>query len=165
MAVRLLIRNESERKRLYRRDVLRRLAERICEGEGVTQPVEISVLFCDDDRMAELNAAYRDTPEPTDVLSFEQPQVPGGSLAALGDIVVSLEMAERYSAGDRAKTREEVRLLFCHGLLHLLGYDHQTRRERERMTMKQAQYLGVDQDAAWWSDSRPNASEPRVETN
>jgi len=48
--------------------------------------------------------------------------------------------------------RDEVRLLFCHGLLHLLGYDHTTEAEAEIMNEKQASYLGLAIEAAWRPD-------------
>lgn len=145
----LQVRNLSARKRLYRREDLQALAERVCTAEGVGPRAEISVVLCDDPFMAELNRRYRQIEGPTDVLSFPQPDLPAGGGALLGDVVVSLETVERHCAGDRAAMREEVRLLFTHGLLHLLGYDHETARARDEMASRQAQYLGVPLDAAW----------------
>lgn len=149
MTATLDIRNESESKRLYRRDTLQRLANRICDGERVDQDLEISVLFCDDDVITELNRQYRRKNAPTDVLSFEQDAPPMPGPRPLGDIVISLETAERNCGGDRECTRREVKLLFCHGLLHLLGYDHATKAQREQMQRKQAQYLDLSERAAW----------------
>ncbi len=151
MATTLCLRNISATKRLLRRDVLERLANRICAGEKVGRSVEISLLLCDDEYMSRLNRRYRNKEGPTDVLSFEQD---GLESSVLGDVVISLETALRRSEGDRALARKEVDLLFCHGLLHLLGYDHSTRSERDRMTRKQAQYMGISECAAWPS-SRP----------
>lgn len=147
--VALGVRNESARKRLVRRDRLERLAERVCDGEAVSGDVEISVLFCDDPAIADLNRRFGDGSGATDVLSFEQPTRPGGTCRMLGDIVISLETAERNCGGDRSRVRHEVELLFCHGLLHLLGYDHRTERQRVRMQQRQADYLGVSEGAAW----------------
>ena len=149
--VRLAVQQESARKySLYRRDVLQRLARRICEGEGVAAPeVEVSVLFCDDDRIQALNRAYRNKNKATDVLSFEQDAGPVPGIRVLGDIVISLETVEGRNDGDRARMRDDVRLLFCHGMLHLLGYDHATAAERRCVAEKQAQYLGVNTSAAW----------------
>lgn len=155
------VRNESTRKRLYRRDVLHRLAERLLRAEEVLEQVELSVLFCDDPYITELNRQYRNKDAATDVLSFEQAGETFHGARVLGDIVISLETVERYCAGDRAAMRDEVRLLFCHGLLHLLGYDHQTEHEKQIMIAKQAQYLGIAEQAAWRDrgveqSSRPN---------
>lgn len=150
MTVRLAVRRESVRKGLYRSDVLQRLAARICTGEGVADDeVEVSVLFCDDSRIQELNKAYRKKNAPTDVLSFEQESGVAPGIRMLGDIVISLETVENRGEGDRAHMRDDVRLLFCHGMLHLLGYDHGTAAERRCMVAKQAQYLGVTEKAAW----------------
>lgn len=151
--IRLAIANESARKHFYRRDVLERLARRICAGEGVDGgEIEVSVLFCDDDRIRALNKAYRNKNKATDVLSFEQEAGPIPGVRVLGDIVISLETVEARGEGDRARMRDDVRLLFCHGMLHLLGYDHAAAEERRGMAEKQAQYLGVNSEAAWRMD-------------
>ncbi len=146
MPATLRLRNISSTKRLVRRDALEHLANRICLGENINTEAEISLLLCDDELISRLNRQYRDEDAPTDVLSFEQ-DGPGGRI--LGDVVISLETALRQCDQDRVRARREVDLLFCHGLLHLLGYDHSTRTERETMTRKQAQYLGLSEHAAW----------------
>ncbi len=152
MKVQLCVRNESQRKRLYRTDALRRLAERVCIGEGSRCDVELSVLLCDDAFIRQLNRRYCEKNAPTDVLAFGQPLIEGregpGS-AVLGDIVISLETVERHCAEeagatpDRTAMRQEVYLLFCHGLLHLLGSDHATAQAQKEMDAKQARYLGT----------------------
>jgi probable rRNA maturation factor len=149
MGVSVAIRNESVRKRAVRRDSIERLAQRVCTGEGVAGDVEISVLLCDDAAIAELNRRYAGESGPTDVLSFEQPVARGAKTRAIGDIVISLETAERNCGPGAARLRAEVAMLFCHGLLHLLGYDHSTVRGRGVMQHKQAEYLGVAQALAW----------------
>ena len=148
-AVELIVCNESARKHLYRTDTLRALAERVCAGEGLTGPVEVSVLFCDDPCIARLNRDFRKLNRPTDVLSFGQDQVTEEGPRILGDIVISLETVERHCRGDRAAMRDEVRLLFCHGLLHLLNYTHATAASRGVMAGKQADYLEIAPGDAW----------------
>ena len=157
MRVDLDVRNESRHKRLYRTDVLKRCAQRICEGEGVADDVELSVLFCDDPFIRELNREYRSIDRPTDVLSFEQEAAQSVHPRPLGDIVISLDTVHAHCAGDRALMREEVNLLFCHGLLHLLGYDHQTAEQRRKMQQKQSHYLGTTPENAWRFGPRTNA--------
>ena len=149
MNVELVVRNESDRKYLYRSDVLHRLAERVFTGEGVKRDVEVSALFCDDPFIQNLNRQYRKKDSPTDVLSFAQTDTGHGPLQVLGDIVISLETVERQCDGERQRMRDEVKLLFCHGLLHLLGNTHETQEKQERMQAKQAAYLGITQQAAW----------------
>jgi probable rRNA maturation factor len=160
MKLNVLLRNESSRKGLYRADALKRLARRVCEGEGVGQNAELSVLFCDDEAIRGLNRRYRGKNEPTDVLSFGQLAEVGGAdekQLVLGDIVISLETVEHRCAGDRPAMADEVRLLFCHGLLHLLGCTHQSAGERKAMGAKQAEYLEIDAGSAW-----PVRGAPRV---
>ena len=155
--VRLAIRNESTRKALHRRDDLRQLATTVFEvagadmRKGLKKPteIELSLLLCDDAFIQQLNREYRKRNKPTDVLAFgqETPEYQGTLL--LGDIVISLETVERYCDGDRKAMRKELRLLFCHGLLHLIGYDHRTKKGRETMNHFQARFLGLSTEAAW----------------
>lgn len=90
------------------------------------QNVELSVLVTDDARMRELNKTYRDMDKTTDVLSF-----PGGGVQApdmpkhLGDIVISCEQATRQATDIGQSLVCEIRFLILHGVLHLLGYDHE----------------------------------------
>ncbi|PCJ58240.1 MAG: rRNA maturation RNase YbeY [Candidatus Hydrogenedentota bacterium] len=149
MPTRLRVRNDSSRKHVYRSDVLTRLADRICEGEGISGEVEISVLFCDDPFMKQLNQQYRNKNTTTDVLSFEQENMTVDGTRVLGDIVVSLETVDRNCDSKQEQMRGEVRMLLCHGLLHLLGYDHGTVSEKEQMVAKQAKYLDISKQAAW----------------
>lgn len=151
MSIQLNVANRTRWKSLYRHDQLVRIAERVCAGEGLSGPVEISVLFCDDAFIRELNRRYRRTDRPTDVLAF--PQNGGtpanGRPSILGDIVISLETVRaRHGTGSKG-ARDEVRLLFCHGMLHLLGYNHAGALERERMASKQAEYLKIPAANAW----------------
>jgi probable rRNA maturation factor len=88
---------------------------------------EVSVLLTDDRRMTELNTAYRDLPETTDVLSFAQDDsepFPFGDV--LGDIVVSIPTAQRQAEQAGHSLHEEVEFLLIHGLVHLLGHDHES---------------------------------------
>jgi probable rRNA maturation factor len=154
--VHLVVRNDSRLKGLYRVDDLQRLAQHICNGEQYSRDAELSLLLCDDALISDLNRTYRKRRGPTDVLSFgycaqrEHPPTAqdGVSFSVLGDIVISLETVEARCAGDRAAMRNELRLLFCHGLLHLLGFVHDTKSRRARMQAKQAQYLGIGQEEA-----------------
>lgn len=149
MPVTLDLRNESRVKRLMRRGGLEALAQRIYEGEGHSGDAEVSLLFCDDAFMRQINQTYRGEKEATDVLSFPQSEPPQPE-GPLGDIVISLETVEARCGGDREAMRREGRLLFCHGMLHLLGYDHGTPEERKVMEARQAAYLGAPGQPAWF---------------
>lgn len=88
---------------------------------------ELTVTLADDEEIRRLNRDYRRKDRPTDVLAFamrEGARVPGDE-AVLGDVVISLETAARQAPARRASTAGEVRTLLIHGVLHLLGYDHE----------------------------------------
>ncbi len=143
------IRNESKRKRLYNTTAFRKLAEEICQTEGIASDVELSVLLCDDPYIKKLNRQYREKNEATDVLSFAQNHHDPDNLRILGDIVISLQTVEKHCKKDRGLMRGEIKLLFCHGLLHLIGYTHNSKSSREEMAAKQAGYLNISKQAAW----------------
>ncbi|MBN1654068.1 MAG: rRNA maturation RNase YbeY [Deltaproteobacteria bacterium] len=96
---------------------------------------ELSVLLCDDSTIRELNRRYRKEDQPTDVLSFSM--VEEGQIEAysqmLGDIVISVPTAIRQAAANQHAILDEITILLAHGLLHLLGFDHQTRVQKRKM--------------------------------
>ena len=163
----LVMRNDSTRKGICRKDELLKLAERICAGERYARPAEISVLLCDDLFITELNRTYRKKNEPTDVLSFGQLSdgVPlPEHYYVLGDIVISMETVEKRCNAEKPAMKEELRLLFCHGLLHLLGWQHGTDTECKRMAAKQAEYLDIPIEAAW-GERKKTSTRPRTPSN
>lgn len=109
------------------------LARRTLKAEGVG-PVELSVALVSADEMAELHGRYLDEPEPTDVLSFTMDED-----GLLGDVVICPAVA----ASNNPDLAAELRLLLVHGILHLLGYDHQEEGERRAMWTRQERYAGV----------------------
>lgn len=97
---------------------------------------ELSVAFVDDARMQELNRDWRGKDRPTDVLSFSQLEgdtVPGQAML-LGDVVISVDTLERQAADGGWTVEEELVRLLLHGVLHLLGHDHE--RDDEARTMR-----------------------------
>jgi probable rRNA maturation factor len=85
-----------------------------------------TVVFTDDEEIRRLNREFRGKDRPTDVLSFpEEGPFPEGE-ESLGDVVVSVETAARQAKSRRRPVDHEVRILLIHGLLHLLGHDHET---------------------------------------
>ena len=98
---------------------------------------ELSVLLTNDEHIRDLNRTYRHKDRPTDVLSFfvdaefDRP-IPDGP-RILGDIVISLDTAARQAVSRRRPLLLEIRWLLAHGLLHLIGFDHATAREKMRM--------------------------------
>jgi probable rRNA maturation factor len=92
---------------------------------------EVTVALVSDGRMRALNRVFRGKDYPTDVLSFAasaEPRraSPSGSSTYLGDVVIATGVARRQAHGAGHSMSVELRVLALHGLLHLLGYDHQT---------------------------------------
>lgn len=103
------------------------------------QDKEISILLVSDARIRKLNHQYRNIDQHTDVLSFPQQEGEGVRFNShlLGDVVVSAETARRQGLEHRLSLEEELVLLLIHGILHLLGYDHErSAKEAGRMRRK-----------------------------
>jgi len=101
---------------------------------------EVSVLLTDDSRIRELNRDYRGIDSPTDVLAFamhDDQESKNLNPNILGDIVISLETAERQAEAAHHSWDREVVILTIHGILHLIGYDHKTQEEANIMFEKQ----------------------------
>ena len=81
---------------------------------------QLSLTLCDDPFIQNLNKRWRNVDHPTDVLSF-----PLEDATMLGDLVISIDTARQQAAERGHATRDEIRILLVHGLLHLLGYDHE----------------------------------------
>lgn len=93
---------------------------------------EISLLLTDDERIKDLNKEYREKDKATDVLSFPMSEDPFEEGGMLGDIVISLETAKSQASDADIEIDREVAFLFIHGLLHLMGFDHEESEEAEK---------------------------------
>ncbi|XP_050208572.1 endoribonuclease YBEY, chloroplastic [Mercurialis annua] len=109
---------------------------------GGFESVELSVLLCNDEFIRELNKEWRDEDHATDVLSMSQ-HIPGLDLPVLmlGDVVISVETAARQAEERGHSLVDEVRILLVHGLLHLLGFDHEISEEAEAEMEKEEELL------------------------
>lgn len=98
-------------------------------------PWEISVVLNDDAHVRVLNRDWRGQDKPTNVLSFPSPSddLPEGAPMMLGDIVVALETTVREAQEQDKPVREHFCHLVVHGMLHLLGFDHETDAEADEM--------------------------------
>ncbi|ADD68296.1 protein of unknown function UPF0054 [Denitrovibrio acetiphilus DSM 12809] len=92
---------------------------------------EISLLLTTDDRIKELNGEYRQKDRSTDVLSFPMSEDPLSEGGMLGDIVISLETAKEQADEAAIMPDREIAFLFIHGLLHLMGYEHENDPDEE----------------------------------
>lgn len=130
-------------RRCRRRGVVSRSvqtdADRVLDAMGETG-AELVVSLVGDDEMHALNRDYREKDRPTDVLAFamrEGEPTPDGE-NVLGDVVISLDTAARQAAERDVSLADEVRTLLIHGILHLLGYDHEvSANESRRMKAKE----------------------------
>ncbi|KAJ1691091.1 hypothetical protein LUZ63_015246 [Rhynchospora breviuscula] len=97
------------------------------------QKIELSLLLCDDAFIRKLNKEWRDEDNVTDVLSMSQ-HIPGLDIPILllGDLVISVETAARQAEERGHTLLDEIRILMVHGLLHLLGFDHEISCEAEK---------------------------------
>ncbi len=147
-------------------DTLRwiKLARSVLTAEGVRGDAELSVLFVDERAMSELNQRFLGNEGPTDVLAFpmDDEVVPSGrspdqggtgpgytapepadAPVLLGDVVICPAVAQRNAPTHAGTYDDEMALLLVHGILHLLGYDHDRDEERRVMWERQERYSGV----------------------
>lgn len=136
------------------------LARHVLVARGVKGETEVSLLFVDEDAMASLHQQFLGKTGPTDVLSFPIEDEPGptgrspdfgssgpgaaaqpGVPTLLGDVVVCPTVAARHAAEHDVAVDDEVALLVVHGLLHLLGMDHEEEVDAERMEALEQQLL------------------------
>lgn len=119
------------------------------QGAGVTpEAYSISLLACDDDRIAALNRSFRGRDTPTNVLSWpafqlaaaapgaeptKPPHAPHSGRTPLGDVAIALQTCAREATSSAIPLKNHVTHLIVHGCLHLLGYDHQTQADAEVM--------------------------------
>lgn len=136
------------------------LAQRVLAARGVKGETEVSLLFVDEEAMAALNQQFLGKSGPTDVLSFPIEDEPGptgrspdlggsgpgvspdeGTLTLLGDVVICPAVAAANAVEHEVSLEDEVALLVVHGLLHLLGLDHEEEAEAERMEALEQELL------------------------
>ena len=128
------------------RGMIRRLVERIFQGEGKGESLRVNVIIADDEFLSALNEKYFGKCSPTDVISFNLEGADGDSGTAGGDvfgeIYVSWEQASAYAGGEQDGGFDaELLRLVAHGSLHLLGHDHEEAGAGEVMRAKEDAYL------------------------
>lgn len=121
---------------------VRRAAEAAMLGESAP-PSEISIVLSDNEHIRELNKHHRGMDKPTNVLSFPAARMktPAGTLRFLGDIVLAYETVAREAAEEAKPFENHLSHLVVHGVLHLLGYDHEDDEEAETMESHERQIL------------------------
>jgi probable rRNA maturation factor len=137
------------------------LARSVLEAEGIRGDTEVSLLFVDEPSIAALNERFLEREGPTDVLAFPIQEEPGRGgrspdeggtgpgpeepetdpLLMLGDVVICPAVADRNASEHGVPFEDEIALLVVHGILHLLGMDHEADDEAERMERREQQLL------------------------
>ena len=105
---------------------------------------EINLILVDDHVMKDLNKTWRGKDQPTNVLSFPAPEgltMPPGEIAPLGDIAMSYDTLAMEALRDHKTLADRLQHLFIHGLLHLLGHDHETENEALEMEALEVEIL------------------------
>ena len=154
--MKVIIRNDQSKFKVTKeiRDLVRLAVKTSLEYMEFPQNCEISVMFCDNERIQRLNRNHRSIDRATDVLSFplfeydEYGEIiedeldfnPNGEML-LGDIVISLERAAQQAEEYGHSFQREIGFLTVHSMLHLFGYDHMTDEEEEEMFEYQREIL------------------------
>lgn len=136
--MRISIQNRQKRILLNLKKV-RRATQKILTELGLLD-AELSVLLVDDARIRDLNRRYLNRDKPTNVLAFPMREGEFSTLHPnlLGDLVISVETAKRQSDRFGLDEMEMVILLMVHGILHLIGYEHEgTKKGAREMSLKQ----------------------------
>lgn len=129
---------------------LRRLAELVLEEERFPADTEVTLLFVGEDQIATYNDRFMHREGATDVLAFPIEHLrpglvpqrrPGGPPLNMGDVVIAPAFVRAQAEATGVSFNDDLSLMVVHGLLHLLGYDHQDDEEAERMEQRERQLL------------------------
>ncbi len=130
------------KKKRLQENWIRKRAELILNILGLKN-TELSILVTGDEDIRELNRKYRGKDKPTDVLSFPMGEEFGGRLI-LGDIVISLDTAQRQAEELGDTLESVVEKLLIHGIVHLLGYNHEIGGEEEERFRKLEESISAE---------------------
>lgn len=133
--MKIQIENKQTRHKIERRKI-RSAVTRIFKILGCTDQ-HISILFTDDEQIREINRRYLGKDKATNVISFSMREGEYGHInpQILGDVVISVETARRDAIREKLTLEEEIDFLLIHGILHLLGYNHENTSRKEAKIM------------------------------
>ncbi len=120
---------------------MQRVFSALVSAENDAPDGQINLAFVDDEEIRSMNRDHAGHDYATDVLSFSYIEDGEAIGEVLGEMVISLETAERQAEEAGTSLAEEVALLALHGTLHILGYDHQTEVERQAMQTRQRELM------------------------
>lgn len=129
---------------------LERLTDHVLRGESVAGPVEVSIWITNEDELHTLNRTYRNVDSSTDVLSFGEDEDADTVFVSapdqpryIGDLAISFPHAARQAEEYNHSLQRELSYLVTHGLLHLLGYDHEQPDDAQLMRGREEALLGA----------------------
>ena len=129
---------------------VKKIVRQVLKAEGVASPFEVSLVFTNSETVRQLNRDYRGVDEPTDVLAFSMlPQkgpdssfpLPPDGFTRLGEVIISFPQAAEQAKEQGHSPERELALLVIHGILHLLGYDHEEPEEESKMREREREFL------------------------
>jgi probable rRNA maturation factor len=129
---------------------VKKIVRQILKAEGVVPPYEVSLVFTDSSTVKQLNRDYRGVDEPTDVLAFYMlPHegsascfaLPPNGVTRLGEVIISYPQAIVQAEEHGHSPERELALLIIHGILHLLGYDHEEPEKESKMRVRERELL------------------------
>ncbi len=141
------IRIDSDYRRLLKASWLRKVVASTLAAEDVAPGAKLSLVLTNDEVVKDLNRRYRGKDKITDVLSFplvekeEDFISPPGAAIHLGEVIISCPQAMRQTERAGHPLENEMALLIVHGVLHVLGYDHQRPTDRKRMRAREQAIL------------------------
>ena len=123
---------------------IQELIAHILKSEGLTLDTILNMVFTDNSTIHELNKRFLDRDRPTDVLSFNvHTDYLPNELQILGDIYISVEKADEQAKNFQVQLQNELERLVTHGILHLIGYEHDEPEQQEEMEVLTEKYLAV----------------------
>lgn len=140
---------DKEFKRALTAVWLEKVAGQVLLAEYANPLIEISLVITGQEKIQELNRLYLEEDAPTDVLSFPMMELdvdgsfitPPDSTLHLGEVIISYPQAKKQAKEHRHTVKKEIAVLIVHGILHLLGYDHDTPGHRRVMRKREAAIL------------------------
>ena len=138
---------DPEFQELVDREWARKIVRGVLRAEKVPSPCEVSLVITDSGTVRRLNRDYRGVDQSTDVLAFSMsPQeadfvLPPDNVLRLGEVVISYPRAEEQAREQGHSAARELALLLIHGMLHLLGYDHEKPEEGKKMRAREKELL------------------------
>ncbi len=136
---------------------LQSIAERVLAVQNAGSETEMGLVIANQEKVKQMNRSYRGKDEPTDVLAFSMlpaEQMPGASFPQppdgvrhLGEVIISYPQAVIQAEEHQHSVKRELAILIIHGVLHLLGYDHETPELEQQMIAREREILSYIEGA------------------